>query len=249
MICDDGAECSTFAILPSLLQYGELNYGEADEKTMELRCRDCFGISYADFLKLDQVGLPTTIDPDRSRPPCYEKMALYNDVLLGVLDADLKDAKLPEKFARDAAVLRAVPENRYSMLFETQLCYAEALAVKSDLSIRIKTAYRAGDKAALAAIVEEDFPQVRALLEEFHDAFRAQWYAFNKAFGFEVQDIRMGGIKERLNTASLRLTQYISGELAQLEELEQEELPFNHRVSTDVLNSWRRATSASVMAW
>ena len=246
---DDGAECSTFAILPSLLQYGELNYGEADEKTMELRCRDCFGISYADFLKLDQVGLPTTIDPDRSRPPCYEKMALYNDVLLGVLDADLKDAKLPEKFARDAAVLRAVPENRYSMLFETQLCYAEALAVKSDLSIRIKTAYRAGDKAALAAIVEEDFPQVRALLEEFHDAFRAQWYAFNKAFGFEVQDIRMGGIKERLNTASLRLTQYISGELAQLEELEQEELPFNHRVSTDVLNSWRRATSASVMAW
>ena len=89
-------------------------------------------------MKLDQVGLPQVIDPNRTAPPCYEKMALYNDVLLGVLDADLKDAGLPEKYARDAAILRTVPENRYSLLFDTQLCYAEALSVKSDLSLRIK---------------------------------------------------------------------------------------------------------------
>ena len=246
---DDGAECSMFAVLPSLLQYGELNYGDADESTLEARCRDCFGISYADFMKLDQVGLPDVIDPNRSAPLCYEKMALYNDVLLGILDSDLKDVNLPEKYARDAAILRTVPENRYSALFETQLCYAELLAVKCDLSQRIKTAYRNGDKTALAAIVEEDFPQVLALLDEYHDAFRAQWMAYNKPFGFEVQDIRTGGVKERLNTAAVRLTQYISGELDALEELEQPDLPFHHKAVTDRLNNWKKSATASVMGW
>ena len=245
---DDGAECCTFAILPSLLQYGELCYGEADEKTLDIRCRDCFGIGYADFMKLDQVGLPRVIDPNRSHPPCYEKMALYNDVLLGILDADLKDAELPEKYAEDAAVLRTVPQNRYSALFETQLCYAEALAVKADLSMRIKKAYRAGDKQALSDLVEEDFPQVRALLEEFHDAFRAQWMAYNKPFGFEVQDIRMGGLLQRLSTAAIRLTQYISGEVANLEELEQEDLTVGAK-PTDLVNNWKKSSTASVMGW
>ena len=246
---DDGAECSTFAILPSLLQYAELNYGDADSETLDARCRDCFGIGYEDFMKLDQVGLPQVIDPNRTAPPCYEKMALYNDVLLGILDSDLKDANLPEKYAWDASILRTVPQNRYSALFETQLCYAELLAVKCDLSQRIKTAYRNGDKAALAAIVEEDFPQVLALLDEYHDAFRAQWMAYNKPFGFEVQDIRTGGVKERLNTAAVRLTQYISGELDALEELEQPDLPFHHVAITDRLNNWKKSATASVMGW
>lgn len=246
---DDGAECSTFAVLPSLLQYGELNYGEADAQTLEDRCRDCFGIGYSDFMKLDQVGLPQSIDPDRSKPPCYEKMALYNDVLLGILDSDLKNAGLPEKYARDAAVLRTVPENRYAPLFETQLRYAEALAVKTDLSLRIKNAYRAGEKAVLAAIAEEDFPQVLALLDEFQAAFRTQWFTYNRPFGFEVQDIRMGGIKERLNTAQVRIMQYVNGEVGCLEELEQADLPFNHRVHTDTLNNWKKSATASVMGW
>ena len=146
-------------------------------------------------------------------------------------------------------ILRTVPENRYSLLFDTQLGYAEALSVKSDLSLRIKAAYRSGDKAALAAIVEEDLPQVLALLDEFQTAFRTQWMACNKPFGFEVQDIRMGGVKERLNTAAIRLTQYINGELDALEELEQQDLPFHHKTATDRLNSWRRSSSAAVMAW
>ena len=67
--------------------------------------------------------------------------------------------------------------------------------------------------------------------------------------GFEVQDIRMGGVKERLNTAAIRLTQYINGELDALEELEQQDLPFHHKTATDRLNSWRRSSSAAVMAW
>ena len=246
---DDGAECSVFAVLPSLLQYGELNYGDANEEVLEARSRDCFGLSYADFLKLDQPGKPRQLDPDRKKPTCYEKMALYNDVLMGLLDADLQDMQLAERFTEDAALLRSVPENRYSLLFDTQLCYAELLAAKTDLSARIKAAYRGGNKKTLADIAREDLPQVGALLEKFHNAFRDQWMAYNKPFGFEVQDIRLGGLQARLQTAKLRLEQYLHGEVERLEELEQPDLPLSPKVAADSLNRWGKSVTASVIAW
>lgn len=244
---DDGGECSVFAVLPSFLQYGELNY--ADGTDLEARSRDCFGISYADFMKLDQVGLSLGVDPNWSKPPCVEKMALYNDVLLGILDKDLAGNDLPAYYAKAAACLETVPENRYSWLFDTQLAYARLLQRKSDLSARIKQAYRACDRQGLSAIVDEEFPAVRKLLDAFHNAFRAQWHRTNKPFGFEVQDIRIGGLKSRMDTAELRLRQYLGGELERLEELEQEDLPFNSKAPTTALNRWRRTSTASVMSW
>ena len=246
---DDGAECSTFAILPSLLQYGELNYGEAEEETLQQRCRDCFGINYSDFLKLDQVGLPDTIDPDWAAPPCQEKMALFNDPLMGVLNADLRGAGLPAKYALDAAVLETVPENRYQVLFHTQLCYAKLLERKSELSIRIRDAYEAGDKETLAKIAKDETEILFELIDAFQNAFRVQWHAYNKPFGFEVQDIRMGGLKERLITAKLRIEGYLAGEIDRLEELEQPQLPFHHKMPSIRINSWRKSSSAAVMAW
>ncbi len=246
---DDGAECSVFAVLPSLLQYGELCYGEADEATMNTRCLECFGISYVDFLKLDQVGKPRVIDPNWAAPPCMEKMALYNDVLFGILDSDVAFGNTSAEYAEDAAILRAVPYNRYSILFDTQLKFAELLAYKADLSARIKRAYRSGDKETLASIAEEELDQVAALIDEFHSALRTQWHTFNRPFGFEVQDIRQGGLKERLNTAKLRICAYLNGQLECLEELEQPELTVNPAGPTKVFNRWKGSATASVLAW
>lgn len=244
---DNGAECCTFAILPSLLQYAELNYGDADDATLEARCRDCFGIAYADFMKLDRIGLADMENENRLAPTCYEKMALYNDVLLGICDADLEGRGLAEKYAEDAAVLRTVPENRFGLLFETQLAYAELLAVKTDLSAKLKAAYRSDDRQGLADLVEELFPQVRALVTEFHDAFRVQWMTYNKPFGFEVQDVRLGGLAARLDTAAIRIAQYLSGELERLEELEQPDLPIDHAAHTDRMNSFKKSITACIM--
>ena len=246
---DDGAECSVFAVLPSLMQYAELCYGDADEATMEKRSMECFGISYADFLKLDQVGKPRTIDPNWTAPPCAEKMALYNDVLMGIVDADVAAANTPSQYAEDAAVLRGVPKNRYSVLFDTQLKYAELLAFKADLSMRIKRAYRSGDKAALAVVAEDELDQVIAMVDEFQNAMRTQWYTFNKPFGFEVQDIRQGGLKERLITAKIRIQQYLDEKIDCLEELEQPELTIDPKGPIKAFNRWKASATASVLAW
>ena len=246
---DDGAECTPFSVLPSLLQYGELCYGTAEDEELERRSLECFGISYTDLMKIDQVGLPRVIDPTRNHPPAYEKMALLNDVLQGILDADLSMEDLCAKYAADAKVLETVPQNRYSIYYDTQLAFARLLEVKTDLSVRIKAAYRAGDKEKLASLISERFPLVRERLMAFHAVFRTQWHAYNNAFGFEVQDLRLGGIMARLDTAEIRLLAYIRGELDHLEELEQEDLPFSHNSHTDRLIRWGKCATASVLSW
>ncbi|MBQ8685997.1 MAG: hypothetical protein IJ514_07485, partial [Clostridia bacterium] len=51
-----------------------------------------------------------------------------------------------------------------------------------------------------------------------------QWHAESKPHGFEVQDYRMGGLRQRIVHLRERLTEYLDGKLARLEELEDEVL-------------------------
>ena len=55
------------------------------------------------------------------------------------------------------------------------------------------------------------------------------WMHENKAFGWEVQEVRIGGIRARLNTCKDRLQAYLSGKLDCIEELEEDVLPNEDR--------------------
>lgn len=246
---DDGAECSMFSMLPTLMMYGELNYSPADAQTLELRFRDCFAMSFADFMKVDQVALPeqTGIEHLASMPTQYERMAMYNDVLLGIMDRDLEQGPGPEYYREAAQVLAGVPENRHSVLFETQRQLARVLEIKSDLPRRIKAAYRIGDKQALAEILDRDFPELDLRLDGFLQAFRTQWYTYNRPFGFEVQEMIVGGMRERLKGAGARIRAYLNGEVEHLEELEQPDLPYDPDKHTAYLNNWKKNFTACRM--
>ena len=64
-------------------------------------------------------------------------------------------------------------------------------------------------------------------LDDFIVAFRNQWYLENKTFGFSTQELRLGGLRERLKSAALRLADYADGRIDRIEELEQPVLSFN----------------------
>ena len=245
---DDGGECPAWAMLPSLLQYGELNYGDASEASLEARSRECFGLSYSEMLLLDQVGKPDTVDETRTGPVCREKMALYNDPMLGIVDYAVTP-ELAQKYASDARKIAQVSRSRFDYLFKTQFMLARLLQVKTELSVNIKKAYRSGDKEALQSIIERDIPMTMERLDDFHDAFCAQWHKINKPFGFEIQDLRLGGLRQRLYTASQRIRGYLNGSIDRLEELEQPDLPRNPNIHVDDLNSWRKCFTANVVAF
>ena len=62
-------------------------------------------------------------------------------------------------------------------------------------------------------------------VEDFVQAYRKQWLKQCKPQGLEVQEIRLGGLKERLRFCQMRLEDYLAGEVETIDELEQELLP------------------------
>ena len=60
----------------------------------------------------------------------------------------------------------------------------------------------------------------RALQGSFNDALYAkQWNIENKPTGFDVQDIRLGGLLRRTDSCRRRLLDYTSGKIDEIPEL------------------------------
>ena len=84
----------------------------------------------------------------------------------------------------------------YGFLFESYAALARVLAVKYDLGYLTREAYEKGDKNALAALLP-DYEKTLENLENFVAVYEKQRMKENKPHGFDVQDIRLGGIIRR----------------------------------------------------
>ena len=58
----------------------------------------------------------------------------------------------------------------------------------------------------------------------FKDIYFRNWYKDNKPFGFDVIDIRLGGVLMRIDTAKKRISQFLNKEIEVIDELEEEKL-------------------------
>ena len=110
-------------------------------------------------------------------------------------------------------------------MFESYAALARVLAVKYDLGYLTREAYEKGDKNALAALLP-DYEKTLVNLENFVAVYEKQWMKENKPHGFDVQDIRLGGIIRRTKSCTRRLKAYLNGELEKIEELEEATVDF-----------------------
>ena len=99
------------------------------------------------------------------------------------------------------------------------------LSLKADFGVRLMDAYETRNTGELQRIVEEDIPAMLRKLEEMWENNRTLWFERHQAFGFEVLERRYGTVQLRLKTTAYRLTEYLSGNIAQIEELEEKRLP------------------------
>ncbi len=251
---DDGSECSVFAMLPALLQYAELCYGDSSAAAMNKRAEECYGISFDDLMVLDAAGAqPDTVVPlVTTHPTATEKYMLYSDPFNGLFDRHVDADAHPAVYA--AAAQKLAPlcgQKTYGYLYRTQKALCDVLEIKSALSVRITRAYLADDRQTLSVIAAQDIPVLCKRVEIFLDALTEQWLADNKPFGLEVQEQRLGGLLERLASCKERLEQYLAGEVQRIEELEQPTLP-RFGPDDDVIRvlpstssvSWNNAVSA-----
>ena len=120
----------------------------------------------------------------------------------------------------------------YSYIFESLAALCDVLTVKYGLGVRTRRAYLSKDKVALQNVVKE-YSITERKLEIFYRKFRALWYKENNPTGFDVQDIRLGGLMQRLRSCRERLEEFIAGEIDIIPELEEEIL--NYRPELDSL--------------
>jgi hypothetical protein len=73
--------------------------------------------------------------------------------------------------------------------------------------------------------MQKEMGEVIEGVDNFLQAYRKQWLTLYKPQGLEVQEIRLGGLKERLSCCLERLGAYLDGKADAIDELEQELLP------------------------
>ncbi|MBQ8685743.1 MAG: beta-N-acetylhexosaminidase, partial [Clostridia bacterium] len=207
---DDGGECSPFASLPAIAFAGANARGVQGYKSLFYTMT---GIRYCDFLTLD---LPNDVSEKSVAFTQLSKYMLYNDCFLGLMDSTVK-AGDKEPFKGYAKTLaRHAKKAKWGYLFRTQQRLAELLYIKYDLGVRTRKAYTERDTATLRALAENDYERLIKKAAAFYEVAKYQWHAESKPHGFEVQDYRMGGLRQRIVHLRERLTEYLDGKLARL---------------------------------
>ena len=151
---------------------------------------------------------------------------MLNDPLLGIADAHIKlhnETAVPlQTYYKDLSPrLLAACENKgeFAPSFEVIYRISRLFEHKADFGVRLKAAYDAGDKEALAKLVAE-CDVVIERIQELRRAHRKAWMTFNKPFGFEVHDNRYGAFASRFDTVKERVGAYLAGEIDTIEELD-----------------------------
>ncbi len=237
---DNGAEASNFSVMPTLQQYAEYAYANgADREWVKKRFQQTFGLPFDDFLLLDSPNLLSNTNLcENPRNPA--KYLLYNDPLGGWLD-DFVSKNYAKEYAEKQRTLQKVPENQFGYMFKTSAALCAVLSLKATLSLEIRSAYKSGHSEALREICDKRIPELLGALENYLITAREEWFYDNKTFGFDVVELRIGGLKERLRSVKLLLAKYLDGSLDQIEQLEQELL---HTKNT---STWRQIASGNII--
>ncbi len=244
---DNGGECSHFSQLPAMFYLAECARGNTDEVRIKEKFREMFGLSYDSFLVLD---LPNAIDEKRPRFANPSKYMLYSDYFNGFLDYSVNDAGAG-KYAEIAEKLKQIAKTagEYAYLFDCEARLCDVLAIKYDIGVRTRKAYQSRDIEALRALVNYDYPEIVNRVRSFHEVYERQWFRDNKPSGFDVQDIRLGGLIQRTESCQRRLSAYLDGKIDRIAELEEEILPYPNCEAgcSTCYNSYSQTATANLL--
>ncbi len=217
---DNGAEASQFSILPTLQQYAEYCYAKGEDRAwVAKRFEETFKIPFDTFLLLDSPALLSD-NPEQRRDKLNSKHLLYSDGMASWLDWCIKPSFASE-YAEKAKTLHEVSENPFSYLFKSAALLCDVLTLKSTLALEIRAAYHGDDRSTLEEIANTRIPATIKALENYLPAARAEWYEDNKTYGFDVVEMRIGGLKERLASIALTLKDYLNGKIDEIPQLEE----------------------------
>lgn len=236
---DNGAEASLFSVLPSMFYTSQLIKGIADEAEIKKNFQELTGIAFDDYMEID-IPAFSAMTENENRYVCPAKYMLYNDYFCGLCDS-ITNAGRNEIYASAGKRLEVLADNAsYGYIFETVRALCDVLAIKNDIGLRTRKAYREKDSREIQTLLQE-YHIILERLEIFYCTFRRQWLKENKPFGFEIQDARIGGLIQRTKSCMERLQAFADGKIKGIPELDEDILDpecGDGSVREIALNSW-----------
>lgn len=249
---DDGAEASVFSTLPSIILYSLDAYGEStDDSAIDNLLRRYCGLSLEEYIRCDLNFFGDSVDESYIFGT-LPKILLYNDPLSGFYDGIFKDYRLTEQIVKCGLEIKKMKDGCFGEergMLDILALLCPVLEIKWNLGLRIRHAYQAGNKAALDVIANGDIPELISRLAAFKAEFYRHWIRENKSNGFGTHDLRLGGLAERLNTVKILVNSYISGEISEISELNEELLTVSDDARLDMLlwTTWKRIHTLYVL--
>ena len=253
---DDGAETPMGAGLPSIVRFAEHGFArEVTEKALKEQFEFLTGASWEAYELLGEFDRPQG-SGFYDNPSKY---LLYQDALIGLFDEQIKDWDVQAWYERLRDGLQMLEEETriptrdggyVEAVLSLYIRLADALSVKAPLGRKLYEAYEKKDRQALAALAGEEIPLAMEKIRAYRDSREALWNRESRIFGFEVLDIRIGGLLARLESAKKRVEAWVNGEIDRLPELEEPRLPFRpvkegEEHTLCACNSWTTIVSAS----
>ena len=250
---DDGSACAHFATFPTLQIYAEACWsGDTSDEHAEVRMKTCTGASYRDFLEMEQVNnVPLREDFGKDIANPYKYM-LYQDILNGKFDCHIPEGTA-KHFADSAEYMKKLGKNNkaYAEIFNTLSSLSSALEIKADLGVRLKKAYDAKDADELKNIADKDIPELVKRYEKYYEDNKKMWDKYNRPCGFEVQDIRFGGLIQRAKNVRVIVNDYLKGKTKAIPELEVTRIPYTPALENKPLKHihyWCDIVTANILS-
>lgn len=248
---DDGQETNIFSTLLAFQLYAEHNYNdEIDDELLKRRFKACTGCEYQGFLALSKIDLIDSFFDGYykngamsflkkckmeaegiSENPIFanpSKYLLWQDIMLGVCDtyaSDLQDKNKYIKIADELALYKQTDKD-FAFVYEVPQKICMVLDIKATLGVRLSRAYHQNDCSILKEIVENQLDELYERVESLRESHMKQWLLYYKPFGWEVLDIRYGGLLARIKSTKNRLADYLNGKIDKLPEFEEKRLPY-----------------------
>lgn len=227
-----GSENYIYSTILGFQLYAEHGYSrELDMEKLKKRFKFCTGANFDDYMDiqyLDEIPGVEVKDIECYNPSVY---IVWQDVLMGLFDRNLEDFNLSRHYSDLRKRMEAHISNNgeFGFVFEFMEKLCAVLEAKAEIGIDIHNAYKAKDISTLQYMVENRLPDIWDKVNQLRVINRKLWFETYKPFGWEVLDIRYGGVLTRIDSAKERIREFVEGKISVIEELEQERLYFENK--------------------
>jgi len=226
---DDGCECNHFFGMHGLMYFAEHMYNyEVDEVKFKERFEYITKASFDAFTDMSYFhnDFDKFDDYNFYWERFYGKRFVFADLLIGLLDEDLRTKPMYEHYKNLENKFKTYIDtnNPWNEMYVYILKLIEIAKKKCFVLENLKIAYDNKNNGFLKDCVFKYIPELISDFESLEAIHKKQWMSTYKPFGFEVLDIRYGGVIQRLKSSLERIKAYIDGEIEIIEELSETRL-------------------------